>query len=298
MPAFKTREELVAEALTELFADGGSGQSPDAEDRDAVDRKVDGLIEELAARNIVTVERRADPARMVRPARRAARRRVRAALRPAEERRAARGRRGAAESDDARRAAPPARHRGVLPRRRANEGDLMVAVPLPVTSSPGSAPQEGAGRLINALLRQDRAGRADAAEMAALAGLAALTTDAEHAGVSRLHRAQRDVDRCVIGDARACCSPDPATLYAHHRSRGVVGLGLVTVAKNRRRRRHRDRGGHRRTVRSTCPRAARRPNFADADLPQPNSVANVKGYLDVHDRRRAHLLHRPEFRER
>ena len=55
MPAFKTREELVAEALTELFADGGSGQSPDAEDRDAVDRKVDGLIEELAARNIVTV---------------------------------------------------------------------------------------------------------------------------------------------------------------------------------------------------------------------------------------------------
>jgi hypothetical protein len=55
MPAFKTRDELVAEALTELFADGGSGQSPDAEDRDAVDRKVDGLIEELAARNIVTV---------------------------------------------------------------------------------------------------------------------------------------------------------------------------------------------------------------------------------------------------
>ena len=55
MPAFKTREQLVAEALTELFADGGSGQSPDAEDRDAVDRKVDGLIEELAARNIVTV---------------------------------------------------------------------------------------------------------------------------------------------------------------------------------------------------------------------------------------------------
>jgi len=55
MAAFKTRAELVAEALTELFADGGSGQSPDAEDRDAVDRKVDGLVEELAARNIVTV---------------------------------------------------------------------------------------------------------------------------------------------------------------------------------------------------------------------------------------------------
>ena len=55
MTVFKTRAELVAEALTELFADGGSGQSPDAEDRDAVDRKVDGLIEELAARNIVTV---------------------------------------------------------------------------------------------------------------------------------------------------------------------------------------------------------------------------------------------------
>jgi hypothetical protein len=55
MPEYKTREQLVAEALTELFADGGAGQSPDAEDRDAVDRKVDGLIEELAARGIVTV---------------------------------------------------------------------------------------------------------------------------------------------------------------------------------------------------------------------------------------------------
>ena len=55
MPEFKTRDALVAEALTELFADGGAGQSPDAEDRDAVDRKVDGLIEELAARGIVTV---------------------------------------------------------------------------------------------------------------------------------------------------------------------------------------------------------------------------------------------------
>jgi len=55
MPDFKTRDALVAEALTELFADGGAGQSPDAEDRDAVDRKVDGLIEELSARGIVTV---------------------------------------------------------------------------------------------------------------------------------------------------------------------------------------------------------------------------------------------------
>jgi len=55
MAEFKTRAQLVAEALTELFADGGAGQSPDAEDQDAVERKVDGLIEELAARNIVTV---------------------------------------------------------------------------------------------------------------------------------------------------------------------------------------------------------------------------------------------------
>ena len=55
MPEFKTRDALVAEALTELFADGGAGQSPDAEDRDAVDRKVDGLLEELSARGIVTV---------------------------------------------------------------------------------------------------------------------------------------------------------------------------------------------------------------------------------------------------
>ena len=55
MADFKTRAELISEALTELFADGGTGQAPDAEDQDAVDRKVDALIEELAARNIVTV---------------------------------------------------------------------------------------------------------------------------------------------------------------------------------------------------------------------------------------------------
>lgn len=52
---FKTRDELVDEALTELFADGGAGQTAAAEDRAAVDAKVDGLFEELATRNVVTI---------------------------------------------------------------------------------------------------------------------------------------------------------------------------------------------------------------------------------------------------
>src|ERR1044071_7970350 len=52
---FRTREELVDEALVNLFADGGSGQSPEAEDQATVDRKVDGLLAELRTRDICDV---------------------------------------------------------------------------------------------------------------------------------------------------------------------------------------------------------------------------------------------------
>lgn len=52
---FRTREQLVDEALTNLFADGGSGQTPAAEDQATVDRKVDGLLAELRTRDICNV---------------------------------------------------------------------------------------------------------------------------------------------------------------------------------------------------------------------------------------------------
>ena len=52
---FRTRDQLVDEALTNLFADGGAGQAPDAESQATVDRKVDGLFAELRARNVCNV---------------------------------------------------------------------------------------------------------------------------------------------------------------------------------------------------------------------------------------------------
>ena len=52
---FRTRDQLIDEALTNLFADGGAGQSPDAESQAVVDRKVDGLLAELRARDVCNV---------------------------------------------------------------------------------------------------------------------------------------------------------------------------------------------------------------------------------------------------
>ena len=52
---FRTRDQLVDEALVNLFADGGAGQSPDAESQATVDRKVDGLFAELRAREVCNV---------------------------------------------------------------------------------------------------------------------------------------------------------------------------------------------------------------------------------------------------
>src|SRR6185295_16879817 len=52
---FRTRDDLIDEALTNLFADGGAGQAPDAESQAIVDRKVDGLFAELRTRDICNV---------------------------------------------------------------------------------------------------------------------------------------------------------------------------------------------------------------------------------------------------
>jgi hypothetical protein len=50
----KTRAQLVAMALDELFA-VGTGQSAEAEDTDKVDSRFDGLAGELALRGVVSI---------------------------------------------------------------------------------------------------------------------------------------------------------------------------------------------------------------------------------------------------
>jgi hypothetical protein len=49
-----TRTMLANEAL-DILQKVGLGQSPDAEDTEKIDRKIDALIEELAARSIVSI---------------------------------------------------------------------------------------------------------------------------------------------------------------------------------------------------------------------------------------------------
>src|ERR1700752_3211324 len=58
----------------------------------------------------------------------------------------------------------------------------MVAVPFPVTSSPGSAPQEGAGRLINGYCVKTEQGAPTPPKWLRSPGLRELVTDATHSG--------------------------------------------------------------------------------------------------------------------
>lgn len=51
----KTREQLVAMALDELYVTG-TGQAPDDDDEDKVDSRFDGLMAELALREVVQVD--------------------------------------------------------------------------------------------------------------------------------------------------------------------------------------------------------------------------------------------------
>jgi hypothetical protein len=50
----KTRDDLIARALMKLTV-VGSGQSPDAEDAASIDAAIDGILSDLAARDVVDV---------------------------------------------------------------------------------------------------------------------------------------------------------------------------------------------------------------------------------------------------
>lgn len=56
MELTKTRAELVNRALRKLQADGGTGQSPEDEDVEAVDGIVDSVIADLAERSIIYID--------------------------------------------------------------------------------------------------------------------------------------------------------------------------------------------------------------------------------------------------
>lgn len=49
------RTALAGEALSNLFKDGGTGQSPEDEDILYVDSRIDAMLEDLSGRNVVSI---------------------------------------------------------------------------------------------------------------------------------------------------------------------------------------------------------------------------------------------------
>jgi hypothetical protein len=150
----------------------------------------------------------------------------------------------------------------------------MVAVPLPVSSSPGSAPQEGAGRLINGYCVKTEQGAPTPLKWLRSPGLRALAAAAESG-----YRGFIELNGSVIAIVkdRAKLLSQAGALYAITDLGALSGSGIVTVAKNN----------------ATPPNIvavtengafnlfadAAPTNFADSDLPQPSVVCNVKGYF-------------------
>jgi hypothetical protein len=151
----------------------------------------------------------------------------------------------------------------------------MAAVPLPVTSSPGSAPQEGAGRLINAYCVKTEQGAPAPLKWLRSPGLTTLVTDAERAGV-RGFLAINETSAFVIFDEEVRTLTKSGSLYTLSAfDAPLAGTDIVTLAKN-------NAGDHVAvTANGAFNLLAGGPptNFADSDLPTPNSVSNVKGYL-------------------
>jgi hypothetical protein len=153
----------------------------------------------------------------------------------------------------------------------------MAAVPLPVTSSPGSAPQEGAGRLINCYCVKTEQGAPTPLKWLRSPGLRTLVTDATHAGLRGA--IEHNATVILLMGERARLLAKSGALYTITDLGALSGTDLATVAKNG------VPSPGTAIVAVTSAGAfnlstiGAPSNFADSDLPPPNSVSNVKGYL-------------------
>lgn len=151
----------------------------------------------------------------------------------------------------------------------------MTNVPFPVTSSPGPRPQEGAGRLINAYTIKTEQGARSPLKWPRSPGLAALVTATGRTN----YRGFIEINGSVISllTDRAVIISQSGLVFTVTDLGALSGSGLVTVAKNN--------AGTPNIVAVTEEGAfnlfpASAPtDFADSDLPQPNSVSSVKNYL-------------------
>lgn len=148
----------------------------------------------------------------------------------------------------------------------------MVAIPFPLSSSPGEEPQEGAGRLVNAYAEKSGEGARFPVTWKRVPGL---REKAYITGHSHLRGAILVASTLVaVFDSRAYTLDSTYTAT----NRGALdGSDRVTIAKN-----------NAATPNIVCVSTSGCSNlftnsaptsFADSDLPQPNSVCDLDGYF-------------------
>lgn len=151
----------------------------------------------------------------------------------------------------------------------------MAPVPFPVTSSPGTHPQESAGRLINCHVVKTEQGARTPIKWVRAPGLTALVTATTYVGF----RGFIEVNGSIISilGTRVQLLTKSGTVYSFTDLGALAGTDLVTVAKN-----------NAATANIVCVTGNGAFNlftgsaptaFVDSDLPTPNSVCAVKGYF-------------------
>ena len=151
----------------------------------------------------------------------------------------------------------------------------MVAVPFPVTSAPGARRQESAGRLINAYAVKTEQGAPTPLKWTRSPGLRALMTVPGQAGFRGFLEINGNL--LAVMNGRVVLVTRAGELYSATDLGALSGTLPVTIAKN-----------------NAMPpnivavsengafnlfTGAPPTNFADADLPQPNSVCVLNGYF-------------------
>lgn len=151
----------------------------------------------------------------------------------------------------------------------------MPAITFPVSSSPGAKPQESAGRLVNCFAEKAGDGARFPVIWKRCAGLRQVVDIADH---SHLRGAILVNTTLVpVMDSRVYSVTRSGATWTATNLGELAGTDPVTIAKNN--------AATPNIVAVTTAGAfnlftgSAPSNFADADLPQPNSVAEIDGYL-------------------
>jgi len=150
----------------------------------------------------------------------------------------------------------------------------MTAVPFPVSSSPGTRAQEGAGRLINCHVVKTEQGAPTPLKWTRSPGLAQLAT-AAHNGFRGFVEYNGSIIAVLANRVELLAKS--GAVYSFADLGTLSGAKLVTVAKNNASPANVacvTENGAFNLFANSIP-----TDWADADLPQPNSVSGVKGYL-------------------